>query len=127
MGAIAFFRKFLNDQDNHDGAVPHSESDILECEVKRALGSTTANKASGGDGLPAELFKILKADAIKVLYSICHHIWKTQQWPHTWKRSILISIPKKGSTKECSNHWTIEPISHASKILLKILQTRLQH
>ena len=77
MGAIAFFRKFLNDQDNHDGAVPHSESDILECEVKRALGSTTANKTSGGDGLPAELFKILKADAIKVLYSICQETWKT--------------------------------------------------
>ena len=92
MGAIAFFRKFLNDQDNHDGAVPHSESDILECEVKWALGSTAANKASGEDGIPAELFKILKDDAIKVLHSMCQQIWKTQQWPQDWKRSIFIPV-----------------------------------
>ena len=121
------YREDLNDQDNHNGIVPHSESDILECEVKWALGSTAANKASGGDGIPAELLKILKADAIKVLYSICHHVWKTQQWPQNWKRSVLIPIPKQGSTKGCSNHQTIELISHASMTLLKILQTRLQH
>ena len=123
----SYTKKDLHDTGNQDGVITHLQPDFLECEVKWALGSTSANKASGGDGIAAELFKILKADAIKVLYSICHHIWKTQQWPHTWKRSILIPIPKKGSTKECSNHWTIEPISHASKILLKILQTRLQH
>ena len=97
-------KKYLNDPDNHNGVVSHSESDILECEVKWALGSPAAHKASGGDRILAELFKILKDDAIKVLHSICQEIWKSQQWPEDWKRSILISVPKKGSTKECSSH-----------------------
>ena len=98
------YKKNLNDPDNHNGVVSHSEPDILECEVKWALGSPASNKASGGDGMPAELFKILKDDAIKVLHSICLTIWKSQQWPEDRKRSILIPIPKKGSTKECSSH-----------------------
>ena len=95
------YKKDLDDLDNQDGVVTHPEPDILECEVKWVLGRTAANKASGGDGIPAELFKILKDDAIKVLHSICQQIWKTQQWPQDWKRSIFIPIPKKGSTKEC--------------------------
>ena len=99
--------KYFNDPDNIEGVVTYPEPDILECEVKWALGSTAANKASGGDGIPAELLKILKADAIKVLYSICHHVWKTQQWPQNWKRSVLIPSPKRGHSKKCSNHWTI--------------------
>ena len=99
---------------------------ILECEVKWALGSITTKKASGGDGIPTELFQILKDDAIKVLHSICQQIWKTQQWPQDWKRSVFIPIPKKGNAKECSNYHTIALISHASKIMLKILQARLQ-
>ena len=98
------------------------EPDILECEVKWTLGSITTNKASGGDGIPAELFQILRDDAVKVLYSICQQIWKTQQWPQDWKRSEFIPIPKKGNAKECSNYYTIALISHASKIMLKILQ-----
>ena len=98
----------------------------LECKVKRALGSITKNKASGGDGIPAELFQILKDDAVKVLQSICQQIWKTQQWPQDWRRSVFIPIPKKGNAKESSNCHTIALISHASKILLKILQARLQ-
>ena len=97
------------------------EPDILECEVKWALGSITTNKASGGDGIPAELLQILKDDAVKVLHSICQKIWKTQQGPQDWKRSLFISIPKKGSAKECSNHHTIALISHSSKVMLKIL------
>ena len=105
--------------------VTHPEPDILECEVKWVLGRTAANKASGGDGIPAELFKILKDDAIKVLHSICQQIWKTQQWPQDWKRSILIPVPEKGSTKECSNYWAIAFISNASKIILKILHSWL--
>ena len=100
------------------------EPDILECEVKRALGSITMNKARGG--IPGELFQILKDDAVKVLHSTCQQIWKTQQWPQDWKRSIFIPIPKKGNFKECSNYHTIELISHASKVMLKILQARLQ-
>ena len=112
--------------DNHDAVVTHLEPNILECEVKWALRSTAANKASGGNGIPAELFKILEDDTIKVLYSICQQVSKTQKWPQDWKRSILTLIPKKGSTKECSNHQTIALISHASKVMLKILQTRLQ-
>ena len=104
----------------------HLEPDILECEVRWALGSITMNKASGGDGIPAELFQILKNDAIKVLYSICQQIWKTQQWPQDWKRSIFIPTPKKDNAKECSNYHTIALISHTSKVMLKILQTRLQ-
>ena len=102
------------------------EPDILECEVKWALESITINKASGGDGIPIELFHILKDDAVKVLHSICQQIWKTQQWPQEWKRSLFIPIPNKGSAKECSNYHTIALISHASKVMLKILQARLQ-
>ena len=102
------------------------EPDILECEVKWALGSITNNKASGGDGIPAELFKILKDDAVKVLHSICQQIWKTQQWPQDWKRSVFIPIPKKSNTKECSDCCTVAFISHASKVMLKIPEARLQ-
>ena len=104
----------------------HLEPDILECEVKWALGSITMNKASGGDGIPVELFQILKDDAGKVLHSICQQIWKAQQWPQDWKRSVSIPIPKKGNAKKCSNYRTIALISHASKVMLKILQARLQ-
>ena len=106
--------------------ITHLEPDILECEVKWALGSITTNKASGGDGIPLELFQILKDDAVKVLHSICQQIWKTQQWPQDWKRSVFIPIPKKGNAKECSNYRTIALISHASKVMLKILQARFQ-
>ena len=102
--------------------ITHLEPDILECEVKWALESITTNKASGGDGIPVEIFQILKDDAVKVLHSICQQIWKTQQWPQDWKRSVFIPIPKKGNTKECSNYCTIALISHASKAMLKILQ-----
>ena len=116
-----YTKKDLNDPDNHDGAVSHLESDILQCEVKLALGSITTNKARGGDGIPAELFKILKDDAVKVLHSICQQIWKPQQWPQDWKRSVFISIPKKGNAKECSNYCTIALISHANKVMHKIL------
>ena len=98
----------------------------MECEVKWALDSITTNKASGGDGIPVELFQILKDDAVKVLYSICQHIWKTQQWPQDWKRSVFIPIPKKGNAKKCSNYRTIALISHTGKVMLKILQARLQ-
>ena len=100
--------------------------DILECEVKWALGSTSTNTASGGDGIPAEVFQILKDDAVKVLSSKCQQMWKIQQWPQNWKRSVFIQIPKKGNAKECSNYCTIALISHASKVVLKILQARLQ-
>ena len=110
----------------NDGVITHLEPDILECEVKWALGSITTNKASGGDGIPVELFQILKDDAMKVLHSICHQIWKTQRWPQDWKRSVFIPTPKKGNAKEYSNYLTIALISHASKIMLKILQARLQ-
>ena len=106
--------------------ITHLEPDILECEVKWALGSITTDKASGGDGIPAELFQILKDDAVKVLHSICQQMWKTQQWPQDWKRSVFIPIPKKRNAKECSNYHTIALISHASKVMLKILQARLQ-
>ena len=106
--------------------ITHLEPDIPECEVKWALESVTMNKASGGDGIPVELFQTLKDDAVKVLHSICQQIWKTQQWPEDWKRSIFIPIPKKGNAKECSNYHTIALISHASKVMLKILQVRLQ-
>ena len=113
-------QKCLNDPDNHDGVITHLEPDILECEVKWALGSIAINKASGGYGIPVELFQILKDDALKVLHSICQQIWKTQQWPQD------SPIPKKGNAKECSNYRTIALISHASKVMLKILQARLQ-
>ena len=106
--------------------ITHLEPDILECEVKGALESITTNKARGGDGIPVELFQILKDDAVKVLHSICQQIWKTRQWPQDWQRSVFIPIPKKGNAKECSNYHTIALISHASKVMLKILQTRLQ-
>ena len=120
------YKKDLHDQDNHDGVITHLEPDILECEVNWALGSITMNKASGGDGIPVELFQILKGDAVKVLHSICQQIWKTQQWPQDWKRSVFIPIPKTGNAKGCSNYSTIAFISHASKVMLKILQARLQ-
>ena len=106
--------------------ITHLEPDILECEVKWALESITMNKASGGDGIPVELFQILKDDVVKVLHSICQQVWKTQQWPQDWKRSVFIPIPKKGHAKECSNYCTIALISHASKVMLKILQASLQ-
>jgi len=120
------YRKDLHDPDNHSGVITQAEPDILECKVKWALGSITMNKASGGDGIPVELFQILKDDAVKVLHSICQQIWKTQQWPQDWKRSVFIPIPKKDNAKECSNYHTIALISHASKVMLKILQDRLQ-
>ena len=119
-------KKDLHNPGNHDGVITHLEPDILECEVKWALGSITMNKASGGDGIPVELFQILKDDAVKVLHSICQQIWKTQQWPQDWKRSVCIPIPKKSNSKECSNYHTIALISHASKVIFKILQARLQ-
>ena len=106
--------------------ITHLEPDILECEVKWALGSITTNKSSGYDGIPVELFEILKDDAVKVLHSICQQIWKTQQWPQDWKRSVFIPTPKKGNPKECSNYRTIALISHTSKVMRKILQARLQ-
>jgi len=120
------YKKDLRNPDNHDGVITHIEPDILECEVKWALGSITTNKASGGDVIPVELFQILKDDAVKVLHSICQKIWKTQQCPQNWKSSVFITIPKKGSAKECSNYSTIALISHTSKVMLKILQARLQ-
>ena len=121
-------KKDLHDPDNHDDMITdtHLEPGILECEVKWALGSIIINKVSGGDGLPVEPFQILKDDAVKVLHSICQQIWKTQQWPQDWKRSVFIPIPKKGNAKECSNYHTIAFILHASKVILKILQARLQ-
>jgi len=119
-------QKDLHDPDNHDGVITHLEWDILEWEVKWTLGSITTNKASGGDGIPAELFQILKDDAVIVLHSICQQMWKTQQWPQDWKRSVFIPIPQKGNAKECSNYCTIALTSHARKVMLKILQTRLQ-
>ena len=112
-------QKRCHDPGNHDGVITHLESDILESEVKEALGSIIMNKASGGDGIPVELFQILEEDAVKVLHSVCQQIWKTQQWPQDWKRSLFTPIPKKGSAK-------IALISHTSKVMLKILQARLQ-
>ena len=109
------YRKDLNDPDNHDGVITHLEPDILVCKVKWALGSITMNKAGGSDGIPAELFQILKYDAMKFLHSICQQIWKTQQWPQDWKRSVFIPIPKKGNAKECSNYHTM----HSSRTLAK--------
>ena len=117
------YKKDLHDPDNHDSVITHLEPDILECKVKWALGSITMNKASGGDGIADQ---ILKDDAVKVLHSICQQILKTQQWPRDWKRSVFITIPKKGNAKECSNYRTIALISDASKVTLKILQARLQ-
>ena len=120
------YKKHLHDPDSHDGVITDLETDILECEVKWALGSITMNKASGGNRIPVELFQILKDDAVKVLHSKSQQMWKTQQWPQNWKRSVFIPIPKKGNAKECSNYCTIALISHTSKVTLKILQARLQ-
>ena len=120
------YKKDLHDPGNHDGVITHLEPDILECEVKWALGRITTNKASGGDRIPAELFKILKDDAVEVLHSVCQQIWKTQQWPQDWKRSVFIPIPKKSNAKKHSSYHTIALISHASKVMLKILQARPQ-
>ena len=122
------YKKDLHDPDNHKSVITHTplEPDILECEVKWALGSITMNKAGGSDGIPVELFQILKDDAVKLLYSICQQIWKIQQWPQDWKMSVFIPIPKKGNVKECSNYCTIALISHASKVMLKILRATLQ-
>ena len=121
------YKKDLHNPDNHDGVTTHLEPDILECEVKWALGSMTTNKASGGDGIPVEQFQILKDNTVKVLHSICQQIWKTQQWPQDWKIPVFIPIPKKGNAKECSNYCTIPFISHASKVMLKILQVRFSN
>ena len=120
------YKKALHDSDNHDGVITHLEPDFLKCKVRWALGSITMNKARGGDGIPVEVFQILKDDAVKMLHSICQQIWKSQQWPQDRKRSVFIPIPKKGSDKECSNYCTTALISHASKVMLKILQARLQ-
>ena len=119
-------QKDLHDPDNHDRVITHLGPDILQCKVNWALGRITMNKARGGDGIPVEPFQILKDDAMKVLHSTCQQIWKTRQWPQDWKRSVFIPIPKKGNAKECSNYCTIALISHASKVMLKILQARLQ-
>ena len=120
------YKKDLNDPITYDGVITHLEPDILECDIKWALGSITMNKVSGGDGIPVELFQVLKDDSVKVLHSICQQIWKTQQWPQDWKRSVCIPIPKKGNAKECSNYHAVALISHASKVMLKIFQGRLQ-
>ena len=120
------YKKDLHDPDNYDDVITDLEPNILECEVRWALDSITTNKASGGDGIPVELFQILKDDAVKMLHSICQQIWNTQQWTQDWKMSVFIQIPRKGNAKECSNYCTIALISHASKVLLKILQARLQ-
>ena len=119
--------KSLNDLDNHDGVVTHLEPEILECEVKWALGSITTNKTSGSDEISADLFQVPKDDAVKVLHSICQQIWKTQQWPQDWKKSVFILIPKKSNAKECSNYQIIALILHDSKLMLKILQAKLHN
>ena len=119
------YKKHLHNPDNHDGVITNLEPDILECKVKWALESIMTSKASGGDEIPVELFQILKDDAMKVLHSICQQIWKIQQWPQDWKRSVFIPIPKKGSAKECSSYCTVTLISHASKVMFTILQLRL--
>ena len=119
-------KKDLHDPDNHDGVTTYLEPEILEWEVKWALGSITTNKAGGSNGIPAELFQMLKNDAVKVLHSICQQIWKTHHWPQDWERSVFIPIPKKGNDKECSSYCTSGLISHTGKVMLKILQARLQ-
>ena len=118
------YKKDLHDPDNHEGVITHTHlaADILESGIRWALGSITTNKASGGDEIPVDIFQILKDDAVKVLHSICHKIWKTQQWPQDWKRSAFIPIPKKGDAKECSNYHTIALNSHASEVMLRIIQ-----
>ena len=122
----SYTKKDINDPDNQDWVITHLESDILEWDVKWTLLSITANKASRGDRIPANLFQILKDDAVKVLHSLCQQIWKAQQWPQDWKRSVFIPIPKKVNAKECSNYCTFALISHTSKVMLKIFQARLQ-
>ena len=124
--AEELYKNDPHDPDNHSGVITHLEPDILECQLKWALGSITRNKASGGDGIPIELFQVLKDDGVKVLHSIYQQIWKTQQWPQDWKRSVFILVPKKGNAKECSDYSTIPLVSHTSKVMLKILQARLQ-
>ena len=119
------YKKDLHDPDNHDGVITHLRSDILKCEVKWVLGSITMNRAIGGDGIPLELFQILKDDAVKVLHSVCQQMWETQQWPQDWKRSVFIPVPKKGNANECSNYHTIVLFLHISKVMLKILQAWL--
>ena len=126
MAQFSHFKNGLNDPDNHDGVITHLEPDILECDIKWALGSITTNKTSGGGEIPVELFQILKDNAVKVLHSVYQRIWKTQQWPQDWKKSVFIPISKKGNDNEFSNYRTIAIISHASKVMLKILQARLQ-
>ena len=121
------YKKDLHYQDNHNGVITHLEPDILECKVKWALGSITMNNASGSDGIPVELFQILEDDAVKVLHSICQQVWKAQQWPEDWKRSGFIPIPREGNAKQCSNYGTTVLISHASKVMLKILLSRFQY
>ena len=123
---IQLHKKDLHDPDNHNGIITHLEPDILEFEVKWALGSITTNIASGGDGIPAELFQILKDDAVKMLHSVWQQIWKTPQCPQDWKRSLFIPIPKKGNAKACSNYRTVALISNTRGVTLKILQARLQ-
>ena len=120
------YKKYLHDPDNHDGVITHLEPDILECEVKWALETITTNKAIGGDGISVDLFQNLKDNAVKALHSICQPIWKTEQWPQDWKKSVFNPIPKKGKAKERSNYHTISLISHIGKVMLKILQARLQ-
>ena len=120
------YKKDHNDPNNHDAVITHLEPDILECEVKWALESITMNKASGGDGIPAELLQILRDDAVRGLHSICQQTWKTLQWSQDWKRSVFIPIPNKGNAKGCSNYHTIALISHTSKVMLKIFHARLQ-
>ena len=120
------YRKDLRDPGNQNGVIIHLEPDILECEVKWALRSITMNKASGGDGIPLELLQIIKDDAVKVLHSICQKTWKTQRWPQNWERTLFIPIHRKGNVRECSNYHRIALISHTSKVMLKILQARLQ-
>ena len=120
------YKNYLHNLDNHDGMITHLEPDILEYKVKWVLGSITTNKASGGDGIPVEPFQILKNDAVKVLHSIFQQIWKTQQWPQDWQRSVFIPVPKKDNAKECSNYHTLALITHASKVMLNIFQARLQ-
>ena len=127
MGQIWPYKKYFNELDYYVGADSHPEPDILESKVKRTLGSTIVNKTSGYNGIPEELFKTLKDEAIKVLHSVGQQIWKTQQRPQNWKRSLFILIPRKGSTKECANHWTVALISHASNIMLEIWHSRPQH
>ena len=119
-------KKDLHNSDNHNGVITHLEPNILEWEIKLVLGSITTNKASGGDGIPTDLFQILKDDAVNMLQPICQQIWKTQQYPQGWKMSVFIPIPKKGNAKESSNYCTISLISHTSRVMLKILQARLQ-